>query len=246
VNPPPERQPSARYLGDPNYYRLAYQLAAQYANWLLSLPLATKRGPESGDLLRSATEAAKRTAEDARRMLRWYEYKRSQRRWWQRKPKPLPAREERLQRFLAGTVEPSAELLLAGMLLFSEGDEAAEQRAAPVREAADRGELTYRALYNLACYEAQRSGHALYDDDSLRLALEHLRQALRCARGRSRVELVRWARADPSLAPLREHQLYGRLLTELLARFEPTDTAANRTQDRPGNKRKFWKFWRRS
>lgn len=238
MSTPARRRTSKRsYLTTANYYRLAYQLAAQYANWLLEF-LAAQDSYEAYERPLVSVQsdwpgitAAARLAHEARLTIRWFSYRESRRRLWRRKSTTLSPKEERLRRFLIGTVEPSAELVLAGMFLLTDRVQLAEDIAAPIQEAADRGELSYRALYNLACYEASRGEFRYDDEDQFNLALEHLRQALRGARGRFRAELVRWSHTDPSLAPLRDHERYGPRFAALLQRFEATEVLATTVAD---------------
>ena len=216
-----------RYLRDPNYYRLAYQRAAQYANWLLSSSMLVTAGassetqpnPNPEEVLAAASEAAS----EAGRALAWLDARKEKHRWWKPRPKKLSPKEERLRRFLESTVKPSAELVKAGVLIFLQRIEEAEAHGAPIRNA-KTGSISYRALYNLACYETAReeaSPPAVSSGDRFGAALEQLSKALRLAPGRFQHELVRWARSDPSLGPLRTSR--GTDFEKLLARFENSE-----------------------
>jgi hypothetical protein len=112
--------------------------------------------------------------------------------------------EERLLRFLKRTVEPCAQVLLAGGEFFRGQREEAEARVTGLR-ARPESRFSYRVHYNLACYEATRA--AVEDDPDvsdarLDRSLEDLRAAFRKAGGQTEVELIQWAETDPSLAPL--------------------------------------------
>ncbi|MDQ3381959.1 MAG: hypothetical protein M3546_16880 [Actinomycetota bacterium] len=225
----PTTEKQAAYLAEAHYYRLGYQLAAQYANWLLSLDIPPEQRPSRNDAER-ALEVAAQVAAEARLMIDWYDGRDRGHRWW--KPfgtRALLSKEKRLRRFLVCTVEPSAELVRAGLLVAPFGDpEAAERHAAPIRDrAADPDDLSYRALYNLACYEVTRGQINLdWPDDPLLLALEHLAVAFKRTRGRPRTEIARWARSDPALGPLQQTEPYATVLEGLIARYEPRDVPA--------------------
>jgi hypothetical protein len=184
------------YLEDPNFFRLAYQLAAMRLNVAVG-----QTEPKPADLTRSLV-SADYTARAARYVLSTYAEKRKRRRrlWLGLRHHTLSPKEERLQRFLAMTVKPAAEIVLA----------AAERELVPalprpealvraIRTRADKskgeGELGYRVYYNLACYDATRGDREQ--------ALTYLREALVRAKDRHRAELVESAKCDPALKPLR-------------------------------------------
>jgi hypothetical protein len=137
-----------------------------------------------------------------------YEERKRLHRWWRpRSPKKLLPKEARLLRFLTGTVEPSAELVRAELLFSALGDPVGgENHARPIRERAEQAgdDLSYRALYNLACYEASRSRNTEAGDDAIGSAIRYLALSLRRVHGRPRKEIARWAKSDPALAPLRK------------------------------------------
>lgn len=211
------------YLAEPHYYRLGYQLAAQYANWLLEVNVPPEHAP-TPDVAERALEVAVQVANESRAMIDWYEERDRDHRWWNpRGAQALLPKEKRLLRFLVSTVEPSAELVRAGLLVAVFGDpEAAERHAAPVRQrAAEPDDLSYRALYNLACYEVTRGRTAfVWGDDAFALALRHLAVAFKRTRGSPRTEIARWASTDPTLAPLRLTAPYAAVLEGLIARYE--------------------------
>jgi tetratricopeptide (TPR) repeat protein len=169
------------YLGDPNYYRLGYQLAAQQLNQAL--------GAASGETLRRAA------VETATRLLRTI---------GDRLDRSAGTRGEanqvRLDAFLRRTVRPCGELVLAAALADSRGGEPeATERAERVLEAADRGEVSYRVHYAIACWYARPSTHV--DDQR---AFGELEIALGRAPRDARHELAEWCVRDPALALLRQ------------------------------------------
>jgi hypothetical protein len=220
------------YLAEPHYFRLGYQLAAQYANWLLEtedLDRPDDELPDADDAGR-AIEIAEQVAAEARETIDWYEARQQAHRWWNPwSPSALLPKERRLLRFLSGTVEPSAQLVAAGLFVSIVGDiGSGEDRAGPIRtRARDESDLSYRALYNLACYETSRGQPPLdWEHNPFHLALQALGLAFRRTGGRFRAELAHWASSDPALAPLRVAEPVA--LAELLARY-----AARRDDSHP-------------
>jgi hypothetical protein len=157
------------YLRDPSYYRLAYQLVALYANdaskWRVDPARAV---PPSRELLDEGIENAQELAQETRRVLDWFVW-RQQGGWSGLR---LDKQELRLQRFLAGTLEPCVDLVREGLEL--ERDPETEPTLAflgrrprvivrwtPFSRLPQIGTLawSYRAFYNLACLCAVR-GHA--------------------------------------------------------------------------------------
>lgn len=204
-----------RYLADANYHRLGYQLAAQLMHREETgdrkEPLFEKaieilygerrrRTPYSADAKREATEFAA----DAEAAISHLRNKRETKRLGIFRIKLSP-KEERLEEFLCRTVLPCLTILIAASLRRSDPAEA-ESRIAELRLRAKSGNATehlksisYRALYNLACYEAGR-----VTEDSHKKALTYLTAALEEAPGQRRRDLGRWAGKDPSLKALRE------------------------------------------
>jgi hypothetical protein len=226
--------PEGRYRTDANYYRLAYQLAAQQLNRAVGIRERTIK--ERGAIPRlhrlvgdDGISAGNEVAKNARLVLDWYDSREKEaRKWWpdQRKLKPP---ERRLQHFLSGTVEPCAILVVAGALVNHGKHDEAAAYLANFDDRRSRDDWSYRAYYNLACYEAAR-GHSVtpqrglqaeaIEDDPFELALAAFRAAMRKVHGRSRRELVRWAQKDPSLRPLRNDKRFGPSFLALLKRYE--------------------------
>lgn len=204
------------YRTDPNYYRLAYQLAAQQVNGAICRQQGRSPSTEQDRVaIRSRFEEGLRSAQDVasstREVIDAYRERQAEYRWWRRRgPRKLNAREQRLLRFLARTVHPCAVLLAAGALLFLEEEERAEKLAEGIRAGGGRDDLSYRVYYNLACYEAGRGRHEQ--------ALEDLRIALHKVSGRRRTSLVQWAGADPSLELIRADSRYRLRFNDLLER----------------------------
>jgi len=204
------------YLADANYYRLGYQLAAQLMHREESGQKPPRRGPEEGPEILygradtpspkgpstyrvQAREQAEGFLADAATTLRWLGQRRAQRKPWQ--SNALKPTEERLEEFLMRTVEPTLQIIVAASLRSSD-PKGAEDHVQTVRQrAARRGEqdVSYRVLYNLACYEAGK-----VEDDAPLAAVRYLREALRRAPANRRQELGRWATKDPSLETLRK------------------------------------------
>jgi hypothetical protein len=204
------------YLNDPDYYRLGYQLAAQLVNSMHDS--AQQKRPvliSARDILfgetghrdkdsRSRTpradaqQVAKPLLEEARSMRKWYK-RREEAHWWQFSERLAP-KEKRLREFLLRTVEPCLKLVIAASLR-EESPSEAEQIVSPLRGDAKSESLSYRALYNLACYEAGRD-----DQKGRNRALVYLQLGIRQAPADRQLELVRWAKKDPSLGMLRERE----------------------------------------
>jgi hypothetical protein len=213
------------YLEDANYFRLGYQLAAQLMNVECTAKgeQKGKRTPISDDILfgesprgvspsnlAQARKTARKMEKDADVLLAWYQWrgKAIRHKVFGRLSRP----EKRLQRFLLRTVKPCLQLVTAASLRDEEGAEA-ELIAKSLRAAAKEGKISYRALYNLACFEA--GAEAEHERER---ALEYLKQALQEAPRERRAELAAWARKDPSLATLQQRKE----LERLLERFAPS------------------------
>ena len=202
-------------LFDVNYYRLGYQLAAQRANW----SLRTGNPEDAVDRLVAAVGAAQRVTADATTALNELAARATKRRWLGMRAGVLSPREQRLQRFLGETVRPSAAIVAAGSMLLLDDVEASRALSEPVLEQLENNRLSYRALYNVACYFTAIAFTQRSDDFSA--ALDVLRKSLLAAPSRSRQPTAHWARTDPSLGPMRESRGYAQPFTDLLDRFDP-------------------------
>ncbi len=88
------------------------------------------------------------------------------------------AQQRRLRRFLIETVVPCSELVVAGTFAALQSRGQAERHAGPIREQVKSGRASYRAAYNLACYELAASDGEP-SEESTAWALEALRIALK-------------------------------------------------------------------
>ncbi len=204
------------YLAEPDYYRLGYQLAAQLLNrehaqenkgeahegwlsgWLRDLTDG-ERAERPGS--REAFDTAAEVLSSARAMSCWYGA-RDDAPWWRFWVK-LSRKEARLMGFLLSTVEPCLELVIAASVPEAQWTDLVSIER--LRDKAKAGQLSYRAVYNLACHEAGDKGEAA-------LALAYLRLAFRLAPADRRRGLVKWAAKDPSLSPVREEPEFTVLL----------------------------------
>lgn len=191
---------------DPTYYRLTFQLAAQRANRICDEKGVGRRSSdERGKALRDAAELA----ENVQRTLAWLDWVEMNSTWqWRRL---LTPKERRLQRFLLATVRPSIELLTAGLQIYDNGAESADERVdrllrrrgsvaviyAPVTRWARVEVIPWsaRALYSLACYECAHAKHVAGGECRSRLHKELMAATGREAReGGDDAELVAvWA-----------------------------------------------------
>jgi tetratricopeptide (TPR) repeat protein len=225
-------------LEEANYYRLAYQLSAQHMHaWLAAT--APAAAADVGDAAAEPSPAAEGHRAEARALVetvikdahvaRKILKERARKRWWRRFVPRLTPHEQRLDRFLSGTLLPSAELLRAGTIVSGGGTTPVETTR--VREQLTAGDLTYRTAYNLACYEvalavvaSERAPEKSRESTTSRsdsedscgqagahfdAALAALREALGGAQARRRQELGRWAWRDPALGPLRVSEVSG-------------------------------------
>jgi hypothetical protein len=228
---PEDSAVTCAYLTMPDYYRLGYQLSAQRMHYveLKGGPRREKesnaldRDPEFDEVVGHAHRAQKEAAAligEIDAVLRWLETRDEAKPWqrrnpikpWQRRIRKLQPEERRLRKFLTCTVEPSLQLVIAASLRWDEDARGAERLVAAVStKVKARGEeLSYRALYNLACYEA--------GGGNVEQARQYLEQALRRARAGRREALAKWAKEDPSLTLLQtdgESQ-------EMVSRFLPS------------------------
>jgi hypothetical protein len=180
---PPWKRGGLPYLGEPNYYRMAYQLAVE----LVEGSARGFKGPQAPD----PEAIVERLIEDANLMLGWYKRREylGEGQFWKRLEPP----EERLRDFLTKTILPCLEILRAniGHGRFDETEAAkVEVRLQMLRRAAEDGRLSYRPLYNLACYEAMR--------DQVRPAVQYLIDALHKAPSSRKAGLL--ARAENDMA----------------------------------------------
>ena len=98
-------------------------------------------------------------------------------------------------------VEPCLELIIAGSVPEELWGHWVSIES--LRKKAKDGHLSYRAVYSLACHEAE---------NETALALAYLRLALRLAPTDRCRALAKWAAKDPSLLPLQEHPEFKLLL----------------------------------
>jgi hypothetical protein len=210
-----------KYVFDPSYYRLGYQTAAQQLNAARSELLKSAGAePLDGQVRVEAArvyeglalETASRFIAEADRALDAYGSRGGGRGWWWTGHRSsLDAREERLARFLRRTVKPCLTLVMAGA--WAHRGQPQDVRTADAEAEAVRlvPDLSYRAHYNLACFEATR---ATGDEARQTRALADLRTALLRAPGpRRRAELARWARDDPALHTIRAAHEFTRLVS---------------------------------
>jgi hypothetical protein len=217
------------YLEEPNYYRIAYQLAAQQVHDGLSPPTSNTRDAT----VRTPAPPARQVAEDlvhhADHVLAWFDW-RTRRRWSRMGLKhKLTPNHQRLRAFLDKTIEPSARLLLAGIDLDEGQLSNAEMNAEVVRERSV-DELSHRALYNLSCYEAQLAAAQQWNAAAAKRCLEALEDALRSVYGHDRAELVRWADKDPAFTSARRRPDFGAEFAALLATYPAPEENAPTTE----------------
>ena len=208
------------HIADADYYRLGYQLAAQLMNRVAAAragapapaPPARAAGGARELVHDDPLEIALALLDDAHTMLAWYVSRRASALRWHR---PSP-QEERLQTFLAETIEPCCALIVARRMHQLDRAEEAKPFVEPVLRREGTGGLSYRAFYALACLEANTGDTAA--------ALGHLRRALEEAPRSRRAELAQWADHDPAFAPL--GAAAGALLAEHGIESTPTPTSA--------------------
>jgi hypothetical protein len=233
------QSPEAHLL-EPNYYRLAYQLSAQQLHLSL-VRRRRKEGRADDRWAEEALESARRVVSEGKRVLDSFEHReRLVDRWWPLYRKRLDAPERRLQRFLAETVVPCGRMVAAIVLAHRREFDHAESHADVVRRLRSEGRLSFRALYNLACYEVAVAESGLpgggaprEPDDAFAAALSALGEALRRVVLRSRTELVEWARKDPGLKALDRHPRHGPRFRGLLERYVPPDVAESSPRRKP-------------
>ena len=219
VNPAAKRT----FLVDPNYYRLGYQLVAQMMHREESSQEHKRRCRSAWDILSGdrveshydrpgPAVKAEDLIDDAEAVLRWFDDRRKTKKWRLPRDK-LTVREERLERFQRRTVIPCLTIVIAASLRGTRPQES-EEKIAPLhtqaeewhQTKADKRPISYRALYNLACYEAGG------DKPSKERVLLYLAAALNEAPGNRRQELGKWAGKDPSFNRFREDPAFQELL----------------------------------
>lgn len=223
----PRRTDTRAYLLDLNYYRLAYQSAAQSLNLLAEKVNAetVSRVPaheRSGEVSRLDAEASVRIARllsDADAVGVYFDAQATthRRKLWRRR-RSLTQYEKGLRAFLASTIEPCARLLDAGLHLLRAGSLArpefemtiaqADAQIRKVSVTAD--ELSYRVLYDLACVETQRAVLPDVAEERNRFdaAISHLRHSIDRAPDKQKAHLRSWAHDDPSLEALRRGAMH--------------------------------------
>jgi hypothetical protein len=248
------------YLRDPNYYRLSYQLVAQEANHAIAPSIDRPADPT----LRGRT--AERLVDEIDKELNDLERRQRRARW--RPLKSLKVPELRLQRFLAGTVEPCTLLIVAADQSSSIKDPLfyLRRRLPKPRTTLSYGGVgrspieheipwSYRVYYNLACSRAaivgrSRNQSARSNDTEpgasaeQRLiddALAALEQAFRAVHGRPRAELWRWAANDPSLSSLRDRQSNGERFARILHEYAPRGVVVPPSRHPP----RWMRWWKR-
>lgn len=203
---PDARRPQ---IADADYYRLGYQLAAQLMNRNAAGQNAAPRPLGAPPIVADDPLAvALALVRDAQSMLAWYGRRRRMRLRWRRPT----AQEERMQTFLAATIEPSCALLAARCLHQLGRDDEAAALLDHVLALANAGELSYRAYYALACLEANDG-----DGDD---AILYLGRALYEAPRARRDKLAEWALSDPAFASVRK------AVGALVATLDPPVAAA--------------------
>jgi hypothetical protein len=227
-----ERNPSAGYLRDANYYRLYYQLVAQEAH------LASSDG---GDSVERSGRAWHLAEEVARTLDIFY---RRQHRALFMPTQGLNGAELRLQRFLAGTVEPCTWLIIA-VGNADDGQDPGDYVLRSVRTPRKRLvykrfsrrpevsviEWSYRAYYNLACSRAECARRAADSRELEEAALSALDEAFRRVYGPSRADLLRWAEKDPSLRDVSRSSAFEQLLREYALQPSPQPPSKRQRED---------------
>jgi hypothetical protein len=209
---PSVRRPAA---DNPDWYRVLYNLGVLRANSLVAMRVeATANEPPRPELLDRAQADTTELVYHATRGARW---------WRNRSTRPRRV----LRRFLRSTMEPSAVILMAGVLAERQGDQKTTFDERSVRR---RGQLLRRlrrgvlirpsrlmeyierrrnvagnVYYNIACFHASHLPEASgkEKDQLTDQALDALQTfAWRAEPAEARAQL-RWADDDPTLSPLR-------------------------------------------
>lgn len=199
------------YLGNPSYYRMAYQLAVELvegsergfaAQAKHRLKVKRAKPKFEGSAAPSAAEIIARLIEDANLMLAWYEHREylGKGQFWKRLNRP----EKRLKAFLADTILPCLEILRASFEAdqFPDTDAAVIQLRLQMRQREARiGRLAYRPLYNLACHEATKGK----PKEGMANGVEFLLDALRKAPPSRKAALLARAEEDITLKDIVDH-----------------------------------------
>jgi hypothetical protein len=196
---------SKKTLGQPNYYRLGYHLAAHQVH----ADRARVHGTSPGDdLSRFAIkkpipdpgQLTEQLVADATSMIEWFRERRRLRRNRLRKVYVAELRpdEQRLLAFLDKTIRPCAEILLAAIERKPDRVERVKRIEQVLQDSPTA--VTYRAVYNLACWNAEDPNAP--PDQPNESALRYLHQALTRAPRARAPELARWAHRDPTLQVL--------------------------------------------
>lgn len=217
------------FLGEPNYYRLLYKIAALHVNEGIA---RSRNSASSSELMARGAKVAEDlldAIEDARREYEGRKHLGFVRRVVQ--DKGPNRRDERIQTLLNRTVLPCTKILLAATMLHSDRSQEADDLVREV-ESAD-GEFSYRVYYNLACYLADRSRVKPPPPSTermkmLREALNYLREGFLRTRTERQGQLAAWARKDPSLEPLREADELRREFRSLVSRYPKVSNSRTR------------------
>lgn len=202
-----------RYLDEADYFRIGYQLSAQLLNAegqseevavVLEAPLSHQGAAAAVPASTGARTVAEELSCEAGEVLAWYALRQS-RPWafWRR----LSKKEKRLQAFLSRTVKPCLELVRAASARC-EGGGHVDIYVDPLREDAAAGRLSYRALYNLACFEAGAG------ENRRQQTLNYLQEALREAPADRVEELSAWGERDPALKGVKEEDGFAKLIEQ--------------------------------
>lgn len=158
-------QTAPSHLFNPNYYRLAHQLVAEYANRAAAIMLAPGTAVSQTSLITDGLHETSARLAEIGAVLADFTERHGHSTFWVINP-PLKNQELRLQLFLSGTVDPCMRLIAAGFdAMDGRSDpqtrfwhQAKEPRQVPKvqrRVLADDYVLirwSPRALYNLACF----------------------------------------------------------------------------------------------
>jgi hypothetical protein len=208
---PVDEKNGLAYLGEPSYYRMAYQLAVELvegaergfgAEPKRRLKVKRAKSKFEGSVAPRAAEIIARLIEDANLMLAWYEHREylGKGQFWKRLNRP----EKRLKAFLTDTILPCLEILRASFEAdqFPNTDAAVIQLRLQMRQREARtGRLAYRPLYNLACYEATKGK----PQQGVANGVEYLLDALRKAPSSRKAALLARAEEDIALKKVVDH-----------------------------------------
>lgn len=231
---------SKQTLGQPNYYRLGYHLAAHQVHADRARVHATSPGDDMSRfaIKKPIPDAGQLTAQlvaDATSMIEWFRERRTLRRDWWRKLNVAELRpdEQRLLAFLDKTILPCAEILLAAIERKPDRVERVKQIEQVLED--NPTAVTYRAVYNLACWNAEDPNAP--PDRLNESALRYLHQALTRAPRARAPELARWADRDPTLRAL-DAGASSADFRAVLAEFPWPEPASGTEKDAEKGKRK--------